>query len=107
MKKLTADEISALTSDLPMWKLDPDGLAVRADLTFADFTTAFAFMTEVAGEAGRADHHPEWFNVFNRVSIRLTTHDAGGLTRRDDALARFIAGAAARHGVTVPIKSLV
>ena len=106
MHKLTGDEISALINDMPEWKLDPDGLAVRADLTFADFRTAFAFMTEVATEADRADHHPEWFNVYNRVSIRLTTHDAGGLTERDAALARFIDAAAARHGVKVRVKAL-
>lgn len=107
MHKLTADEISALTQDLPEWKLDPDGLAIRADLTFAGFRAAFAFMTEVAAEADRADHHPEWFNVYNRVSIRLTTHDAGGLTQRDEALARFIDEAAARHGIETSVKAFV
>lgn len=107
MKKLTDDEISALINDMPQWKLDPDGLAIRSDLTFADFKQAFAFMTEVAGQADRADHHPEWFNVYNRVSIRLTTHDAGGLTAKDAGMARFIDESAARHGVKVAIKSLL
>ncbi len=106
MHKLTGDEISALVNDMPEWKLDPDGLAIRADLTFADFRTAFAFMTEVAAEADRCDHHPEWFNVYNRVSVRLTTHDAGGLTRRDAALARFIDEAAGRHGIKHGVKAL-
>ncbi len=106
MHKLTVDEISALTNDLPEWKLDPDGLAIRCDLTFTDFRAAFAFMTEVAAEADRCDHHPEWFNIYNRVSIRLTTHDAGALTERDAGLARFIDGAAARNGVKLDAKAL-
>ena len=105
MHKLTADEISALCNDMAEWKLDPDGLAIRADFTFADFKTAFAFMTEVAGEADRADHHPEWFNVYNRVQIRLTTHDAGGLTERDAKLARFIDRSAVTYGIKTTIKA--
>ena len=60
----------------------------RAKFRFADFRTAFAFMTRVALAAERADHHPEWSNVYNRVDVRLTTHDAGGLTGRDFALRR-------------------
>lgn len=67
-------------------------------LSFPDFVSAFAFMTAVAILAEKADHHPEWSNVYNRVDISLTTHDAGGLTHRDIGLARQIAGAYARHG---------
>jgi len=95
MKTLTHDERAALAHDLPDWRVEDD--ALLRDFTFADFRQAFAFMTEVAGEADRADHHPEWSNVYNRVSIRLTTHDAGGLTARDVALAKFIDQAAKRY----------
>jgi len=106
MHKLTGDEISALINDLPEWKLDADGKAVRTDLTFNDFKQAFAFMTEVAAEADRADHHPEWFNVYNRVSVRLTTHDADALTDRDASLAHVITAAAHRHGIRTMTKAL-
>jgi 4a-hydroxytetrahydrobiopterin dehydratase len=92
MQKLSPAEIAALAHDLPQWRVEND--ALLRDFTFADFRRAFAFMTEVAGEADRADHHPEWSNVYNRVSIRLTTHDAQGLTGRDVALAKFIDKAA-------------
>ena len=80
---------------LPGWTLSGDGLAVTRQFKFADFQQAFAFMTQVALAAERADHHPEWSNVYNRVDMRLTTHDAGGLTERDFALAA-VADAAAR-----------
>jgi 4a-hydroxytetrahydrobiopterin dehydratase len=99
MHKLTEDELLALTQDYPHWKIDPDGKAIRADFTFADFKAAFAFMASVAAEADRIDHHPEWFNVYNRVQIRLTTHDADAVTERDQALARFIEQAAQAGGV--------
>lgn len=59
-------------------------------LIFGNFVEAFAFMTAVALEAERRDHHPEWFNVYNRVKIELTTHDAGGITEKDLALAAAI-----------------
>jgi len=68
--------------------------AIRRDLAFADFKEAFAFMTRVALKAEQMNHHPEWFNVYNRVEIVLSTHDAGGLTEKDVTLARFIDAAA-------------
>ena len=64
--------------------------AIAKSFKFADFSSAFAFMTRVALAAEKADHHPEWFNVYNRVDITLSTHDAGGLSERDVALAKFI-----------------
>ncbi|MCD8504378.1 MAG: 4a-hydroxytetrahydrobiopterin dehydratase [Burkholderiaceae bacterium] len=67
-----------------------DKSSLACELVFRDFRQAFAFMTEVALLAEKADHHPEWFNVYNRVSIVLTTHDAGGLTIQDVELAREI-----------------
>jgi len=84
-----ADRDAALAA-LPHWRLREDGLAITRHFTFADFTEAFAFMTRVALLAEKADHHPEWRNVWNRVEITLTTHDAGGLSRRDMALAGAI-----------------
>ena len=57
---------------------------------FADFNAAFAFMTRVALKADKVDHHPEWSNVYNRVEVLLTTHDAGGVTEKDVDMARFI-----------------
>lgn len=63
--------------------------AIAKEFVFADFKQAWAFMSRIAAEADARDHHPEWSNVYNRVSILLTTHDAGGVTAKDIALARF------------------
>ena len=80
---------------LPLWaKADDARPAIARTLKFADFNTAFGFMARVAIEAEKSDHHPEWFNVYNRVEITLTTHDAGGVTERDVKLASFIDAAA-------------
>lgn len=87
---LTPAELSALPADLPLWMLESTGKAISRDLKFKDFRQAFAFMTEVAEAADKMDHHPEWSNVYNTVSIRLTTHDSGGLTQSDIDLARQI-----------------
>jgi 4a-hydroxytetrahydrobiopterin dehydratase len=75
---------------LPGWTHEAGRDAIARSLRFADFSEAFAFMTRVALEAEKADHHPEWTNVWNRVDILLTTHSAGGLTEKDVALARKI-----------------
>jgi 4a-hydroxytetrahydrobiopterin dehydratase len=88
VKKLTNAEIAAGLVDIPGWSLAGDG--IERQYRFADFATAFGFMARVALLAEKADHHPEWSNVYNKVSIRLTTHDAGGLSTRDFALARTI-----------------
>ncbi|MFO0284760.1 MAG: 4a-hydroxytetrahydrobiopterin dehydratase, partial [Brevundimonas sp.] len=74
--------------------------AIVRELSFADFNAAFGFMTRVALMADKLDHHPEWSNVYNRVTLLLTTHDAGGLTDRDLTLARFIDAAADMTGAT-------
>ncbi|PEQ12665.1 4a-hydroxytetrahydrobiopterin dehydratase [Novosphingobium sp. PC22D] len=88
--RLTRDDIDSLLAELPEWTLRADGLAISRSLKFADFNEAFGFMTRVALHADKVDHHPEWFNVYNRVEITLTTHDAEGLSARDEAMARFI-----------------
>ena len=89
---LTETEISALLSEVPGWALRDDGKAITRQFKFADFNAAFGFMTRVALFADKHDHHPEWFNVYNRVEMTLTTHDADGLSARDAAMARAIEG---------------
>ena len=84
--KLAAAEIASRLAALPGWSIA--GGKLHRELTFADFAQAFAFMTDVAREAEALQHHPEWFNVYNRVVIDLTTHDAGGITTLDFELAR-------------------
>ena len=88
--RLTEAEVAAALAALPGWALREDGKAIHRGFAFADFSEAFAFMTRVALLAEKADHHPEWSNVYNRVEITLTTHDAGGLSARDAAMARAI-----------------
>lgn len=88
--RLSGPECDAALAELPEWILRNDGLAITRSFRFADFSQAFAFMTRVALYAEKADHHPEWCNVWNRVEVTLTTHDAGGLSKRDLAMARAI-----------------
>ena len=88
--RLTDTEQGEALAALPGWTLGDDGLAFERTFVFADFSAAFGFMTRVALLAEKADHHPEWSNVYNRVAITLTTHEAGGLTARDLALAKAI-----------------
>ncbi len=78
----------------PRWTLEDGGVAIAREFRFANFRVAFAFMTEVALAAEKMNHHPEWSNVYNKVSIRLTTHDAGALTEKDIALAKAVDKAA-------------
>jgi 4a-hydroxytetrahydrobiopterin dehydratase len=89
MKPLDTNARAAL-AELPLWKLQSGRDAIERSIRFTDFSTAWGFMNRVALAAEAADHHPEWFNVYNKVDIVLSTHDAGGLTERDIALARKI-----------------
>lgn len=86
--KLADAEVTRRLDALAGWTLQNGKL--HRELTFADFTQAFAFMTDVAREADALDHHPEWFNVYNRVVIDLNTHDASGITTLDFELARRV-----------------
>ena len=90
IQPLPQDARDRLGSTLPHWRLLPDRDAIARDFRFKDFSAAWGFMARVALLAEQHGHHPEWSNVYNRVSIALTTHDAGGLSERDIALARAI-----------------
>lgn len=79
---------------VPLWAAVEGREAITRSLVFGTFSEAFGFMTRVALAAERMDHHPEWFNVYNKVTITLTTHDASGLTERDVDLAMVIDRAA-------------
>ena len=92
ISQLTEAERGEALAALPEWTLREDGLAIERLFRFKDFSQAFAFMTRVALVAEKHDHHPEWSNVYNRVAITLTTHDAGGLSARDVKMAGAIDG---------------
>jgi 4a-hydroxytetrahydrobiopterin dehydratase len=87
---------AGLAAALPEWKPAEERDAIRREFRFGDFNEAWGFMARVALLAEAQDHHPEWSNVYNRVDILLTTHDAGGLSERDLRLARAIDGLAGR-----------
>ncbi len=89
-EKLAQDVVEAALKERPDWKMTDDGKAIERRFVFRNFSEAFAFMTRVALKAEKMDHHPEWSNVYKTVDIRLTTHDAGGLTELDFVLARRI-----------------
>jgi 4a-hydroxytetrahydrobiopterin dehydratase len=84
------DEVRRRLAALDGWVARPDGKAIFKSFQFEDFVRAFGFMSRVALLAERAGHHPEWFNVYGRVDIGLTTHDVGGVSARDFALAAEI-----------------
>lgn len=90
VKKLGEAERAELLPTLAGWTHEPKRDGITKRFVFADFVAAFGFMTRVALLAEKADHHPEWSNVWNRVDILLTTHDADGLSMRDIDLARAI-----------------
>ncbi len=93
-EKLTAAARAAFFKDFPGWVEVEGRDAAAKSFQFSDFNEAFGFMTRVALAAEKADHHPEWCNVYNKVEITLTTHDAGGLSSRDRTLAAIIEKAA-------------
>ncbi len=86
-EKLDRNTVQNKINDLPGWTLAADRDAIVKTYTFGDFTAAFAFMTRCALVAEKMNHHPEWFNVYNRVEVTLNTHDAGGITELDLKLA--------------------
>ncbi|MEP2737053.1 MAG: 4a-hydroxytetrahydrobiopterin dehydratase [Erythrobacter sp.] len=93
---LTQSEIQKLISGHPKWELTRDGAAITRTYKFLDFSEAWGFMSRVALIAEAQDHHPEWFNVYNRVEITLTTHDAdpaggGALSKRDAKMVEAMA----------------
>ena len=91
--ELTADDTAALLEAHPAWTLAREGKAITRTFQFKDFSEAWGFMSRVALLAETQDHHPEWFNVYAKVEVTLTTHDAGdngGLSQRDAVLARAI-----------------
>jgi 4a-hydroxytetrahydrobiopterin dehydratase len=88
--RLTEAERAGLAGALPHWEMASGKDAIRREFQFRDFNEAWGFMTRVALLAERQDHHPDWSNVWNRVTIELTTHDAGGLSSRDVKLASAI-----------------
>ena len=90
IEALSEVERADALDELPDWDYDEARDAITRKFLFADFSEAFAFMTRVALLAEKADHHPEWSNVWNRVEILLTTHDAGGLSQRDVDMAEAI-----------------
>ncbi len=87
---LSAEQRAALAQEHPAWAPVPGRDAVTRDFAFADFSKAWAFMSHVALLAEKQDHHPEWSNVYGRVTIVLSTHDAGGLSARDLRMVKAI-----------------
>jgi 4a-hydroxytetrahydrobiopterin dehydratase len=90
VERLSETQRGALAELLPHWRMAEGRDALVRSFRFADFSAAWGFMCRVALLAEKQDHHPEWSNVWNRVEILLSTHDAGGLSRRDVALAQAI-----------------
>ena len=89
-KKLDGTERSTALASLIGWDELKDRNAITKNYQLADFNAAFGFMSRVAIKAEKMDHHPEWFNVYNRVEVTLSTHDAGGVTQLDIELAKFM-----------------
>lgn len=90
VEKLSPEARAALAASLPEWRAAEGRDAIHRTFRFRDFNAAWGFMCRVALLAEKQDHHPEWTNVWNRVEITLTTHDAGGLSARDVTLAQAI-----------------
>lgn len=88
--KLSDKELAQELSTLKGWKKLTERSAIFKSFKFGDFNEAWGFMSRIALLAEKADHHPEWFNVYNKVEVTLTTHDAGGISERDIQMARKI-----------------
>lgn len=101
VEKLTGKARQTALASLKHWKKVRGRDAITKEYRFKDFNEAFGFMTRVAIKADQMDHHPEWFNVYNRVEVTLTTHDANGVSERDIALAKFMDGIAGRKAVAL------
>ncbi len=95
VQKLDPAQRAAALVALPTWKDATGRDAIQRSFVFRDFNDAFGFMTRCALKAERMDHHPEWFNVYNKVEVTLSTHDCGGISARDIELATFMDAAAA------------
>jgi len=93
-ERLSPEDRRTALAALEDWQDASDRDAIVKSFKFKNFNEAFGFMSRVAMEAERINHHPEWFNVYSRVDVTLTTHDCGGLSNRDVALARFMDQAA-------------
>ncbi|MCZ4305455.1 4a-hydroxytetrahydrobiopterin dehydratase [Zoogloeaceae bacterium G21618-S1] len=89
-KRLTENVLVQNLAGLDGWQLNTDKTAISRSFRFRDFNAAFGFMSQIALMAERLDHHPDWSNVYNRVDVTLSTHDAGGLSDKDMVMARFI-----------------
>jgi 4a-hydroxytetrahydrobiopterin dehydratase len=96
-EKLETAVINQNLAGLAGWKLSGDGISISRSFKFRNFAEAFGFMAEVALTAEKFDHHPEWFNVYSRVDVTLSTHDVGGLTEQDFRLATTMDKAAERR----------
>jgi len=88
MMKLSSEQISEELKNLPGWSVKDEKL--HKDFEFGDFNEAFGFMTRAAMEIEKMNHHPEWFNVYNKLTVDLMTHDAGGITENDINLAKIL-----------------
>lgn len=87
---LSKQALNKAIDTLDGWSLRADSNAIEKQFKFKDFSTAFGFMAQIAIKAEKMNHHPEWFNVYNRVDVTLTTHDSGGVTELDIALAEHM-----------------
>lgn len=89
--KLTTEQLSTALVQVPAWQyLNERGGIIQRSFLFSDFAQAFGFMSQIALTAEKRNHHPEWFNVYNRVEVTLTTHDVDGVSQRDISLAQYM-----------------
>ena len=98
-QKMTDDAANAMMDSLDGWVMTTDGKAIEKTFMFSNFNAAFGFMTRAALHAEVLDHHPEWFNVYNKVAVTLTTHDVDGLTVLDERLAKAMNKIAGSSGL--------